>query len=108
MYSNIQEYRDNLPFPPLPLPVGVVCTSISTSSSSSSASTSTSFSARRSSAVTVKMNGSKSPARNAAVRAQETSQLSSGAQEVVSSLLRRDPASRITADAILHTTWMVT
>jgi hypothetical protein len=106
MYCNIQEYRDDLSFPPLPVPLGVISAAGSTSTSSVSTS-STSFSTRRSSAVTVNANGSKSPARMTSVKAQETTQLSSGAQEVVSSLLRRDPTSRITADAILHSSWMV-
>ena len=82
MFSRIQGYKDNLNYPPLPL-----STSISSSVDS-----------RRSLSIPqIRVCPSSS-----------SSTLSSNAQFVVSSLLKRDPASRMAAAEILESDWLIT
>lgn len=105
MYTKIQQYQDNLVFPSLPLGSS---DSASSSSSSSSSSYATSFSSRRSisaaaasaAAVAVKV---KEQSNNASVTSLS---LSIEAQNVLRSLLQKDPLLRMSAKNILLSDWL--
>ena len=107
MYTKIQQYQDNLVFPSLPLGSSDSASS-SSSSSSSSYSYATSFSSRRSisaaaasaAAVAVKV---KEQSNNASVTSLS---LSIEAQNVLRSLLQKDPLLRMSAKNILLSDWL--
>lgn len=121
MYTKIQQYQDNLVFPSLPLGASDSASSTSSyfssstsssSSSSSSASYATSFSSRRSTSAAAATAVTATAAATAAVKVKEqpnkasVTSLSIEAQNVLRSLLQRDPLLRLSAKNVLLSDWL--
>ena len=110
MYTRIQQYQDDLVFPPLPCGTSDTASSFPSSSSSSS-SYATSFSSRRSTSAATAAAAAAALTVAAKVREQPAksstpSSLSLDAQEVILSLMQRDPMLRMSARNVLLSDWL--